>query len=189
MLTLGINTSQAASDLAIIRGDTVLAESLDTVMQGQDERLPALLDQLISQAGVTLSDLNRIAVVTGPGSFTGIRIGVAFARGLALALRIDCVGISSLEAGIDPKDRSRLSAALPAKKRPPDKTWWIQTLNSGIGTDEVTELTESEVGEVVHATPRALWAAQKSASLEASKHPPAPIYARQPDAKPMKPPA
>ena len=56
----------------------------------------ALVDDALAQAGRTLADLSRIAVTVGPGSFTGIRVGVAAARGFALALGIEAVGVTTL---------------------------------------------------------------------------------------------
>ncbi|MEM6901292.1 MAG: tRNA (adenosine(37)-N6)-threonylcarbamoyltransferase complex dimerization subunit type 1 TsaB [Pseudomonadota bacterium] len=187
MLILGINTCLAAADLALVRNGETLATRLDPAPRGHEARLPALLQDLLAEGGCKLADLDRIAVVTGPGSFTGIRIGVAFARGLALALKIDIVGVTSLEAGISPEIEGVIRAALSAQKRPPDRTWWVQTLKEGVGDDLVTEVTENELGEIVEATTSAAWAAQLAKRLVPDQHPPNPTYARVPDAKPMAP--
>ncbi|MEO1476146.1 MAG: tRNA (adenosine(37)-N6)-threonylcarbamoyltransferase complex dimerization subunit type 1 TsaB [Pseudomonadota bacterium] len=187
MLILGINTCLAFTDLALVRDGIEIASHLDDAKRGQDARLPGLLDQMMNEAGVSFPDLDRIVVVTGPGSFTGIRIGVAFVRGLALALKIDVVGLTSLEAGIDPDVKGDVQAALPAQKRPPDRTWWVQSLTGGLGSSPVTEVREDELGAIVETTPKAVWAALKAGSLTPSAHPPSPVYARAPDAKPMAP--
>ncbi|MEM8634781.1 MAG: tRNA (adenosine(37)-N6)-threonylcarbamoyltransferase complex dimerization subunit type 1 TsaB [Pseudomonadota bacterium] len=187
MLILGINTCLAAADLALVRNGETLATRLDTAPRGHEARLPALLEDLLAEGGCKLADLDRIAVVTGPGSFTGIRIGVAFARGLALALKIDIVGVTSLEAGISPGSAGLVKTALPAQKRPPGRTWWVQTLKHGVGNSSVTEVTENELGEIIEATPIAAWAAQLAGNLIPQRHPPNPTYARMPDAKPMSP--
>jgi tRNA threonylcarbamoyl adenosine modification protein YeaZ len=65
---------------------------------GQAERLFPALGELLAKAGVTYADLTRIAVTTGPGSFTGLRIGLSAARGLGLALNLPVLGIPSLFA-------------------------------------------------------------------------------------------
>lgn len=189
MLILAINTAEAACDVAIIQDDAVVLERRETMAQGQDARLPLLIEGLLGEAGFTLKDLTRIAVVTGPGSFTGIRIGVAFARGLALALKIPAVGLTSLEAGAPPAMIGPAKLALAAQKRPPDRTWWTQELQEGLGVTPVIEEPETALDprDLETATPRAAWAGLKAASVDPAAHAPSPVYARAPDAAPMKP--
>ena len=71
---------------------------LEPMEKGQAERLMPLLEELLREAGLGWSDLTRLAVGTGPGNFTGVRISVAAARGLALGLGIPSIGITRLEA-------------------------------------------------------------------------------------------
>lgn len=66
--------------------------------KGHAERLMAVIDAALKRSGSTFADLSGIAVSVGPGSFTGVRVGVATARGLALALKIPAVGVTTLEA-------------------------------------------------------------------------------------------
>ena len=66
--------------------------------KGQGEALLPLLEELLAEGGITWADLTRIGVGTGPGNFTGVRISVAAARGLALGLGIPAVGVTALEA-------------------------------------------------------------------------------------------
>lgn len=66
--------------------------------KGHAEHLMAVIDEALEQAGKTYADLGRIAVSTGPGSFTGVRVAVSAARGFSLALKIPAVGITTLEA-------------------------------------------------------------------------------------------
>lgn len=66
--------------------------------RGQAERLAPMARELLEAAGLTPGDLSAVAVCTGPGNFTGVRIGVAFARGLALSLGIPAVGVTRPEA-------------------------------------------------------------------------------------------
>ncbi len=183
MLILAINTALAACDLAVLREGAVLSERQETMARGQDGRLPILTQNVLEEAGVSLAELDRIAIVTGPGSFTGIRIGVAFARGLALALDIPAIGMTSLEAGLPPTITSPARAVMAAQKRPPDRTWWTQELQHGLGVTDIIEVAEDsfEMGEVEIAAPRALWAGIKAVPLSPNAFKPVPAYARAPE--------
>lgn len=187
MLILAINTCQAACNGAIIRcgesGQTaILADATEQMRRGQDGRLPGFVSDLCDEANADLAQVDRIAVVTGPGSFTGIRIGIAFARGLALALEKPIVGLTSLEAGTNLHGEQLV--ALPAQVRPPDRTFWVQSLMDGLGTGQVREIPEAKLkeSELILSSPSALIAALKARLIEPSSHPAKPVYARAPDA-------
>jgi N6-L-threonylcarbamoyladenine synthase len=77
--------------------DTLVAARSDHLGKGHAERLIPMVDEVLREAGVALSDMTRIAVTTGPGSFTGIRVGVAAARGFALSLGIPAIGVTTLD--------------------------------------------------------------------------------------------
>ena len=189
MLILAINTAEAACDLAVLRDGAALSERRETMARGQDGRLPVLVEEVLADAGTTLGDLDRIAIVTGPGSFTGIRIGVSFARGLSLDLNIPAIGITSLEAGLPPDIIGPARAALAAQKRPPDQTWWTQELQEGLGVTEIIEVpqTSFDMRDVEIAAPRALWAGQKAANQAPTARLPSPAYARAPEIHKPKP--
>jgi len=97
-LILAFDTSAAHCAAALLSGDRVLAEAQEDMARGQAERLMPLVRQVMDRGGTALPDLSAIGVGTGPGNFTGIRISVAAARGLALALGIPAVGVSGLDA-------------------------------------------------------------------------------------------
>ncbi|MGR3343482.1 MAG: tRNA (adenosine(37)-N6)-threonylcarbamoyltransferase complex dimerization subunit type 1 TsaB [Paracoccaceae bacterium] len=97
-LVLAFDTSAAHCAAALLSGDKVLAERVEEMVKGQAERLFPMLEELLSGASVTWPDLTRIGVGVGPGNFTGIRISVASARGLALSLAIPAIGVSTFEA-------------------------------------------------------------------------------------------
>jgi tRNA threonylcarbamoyl adenosine modification protein YeaZ len=82
----------------LLWGDRVLAATTEEMGKGQAERLMPLIADMLGRCGRAPSDLGVIGVGTGPGNFTGIRISVAAARGLALALGVPAVGVSGLEA-------------------------------------------------------------------------------------------
>ena len=98
MILLALDTAGVDCAVAIYdsESDVVLAEVSETIGKGHAERLMTLVDAALDQAGKSLADLGRIAVTIGPGSFTGIRVGVAAARGFALALGIEAVGVTTL---------------------------------------------------------------------------------------------
>ncbi len=80
------------------KGGGVLAGRHEDIATGQAERLVPMLEELLAEAGADWSDLAAIGTGVGPGNFTGVRIAVATARGLALGLSIPAVGVSGLEA-------------------------------------------------------------------------------------------
>jgi len=96
-LILGFDTSAAHCAAALVCGPRVLAKRHEDMPRGQAERLFPLLEDLLSEAASGWADLDGIGVGIGTGNFTGIRLSVSAARGLALSLRIPAIGVSSLE--------------------------------------------------------------------------------------------
>lgn len=94
---LAFDTS-AAHCAAALFCDGQITLKIEAMAKGQAERLVPLLSELLSEQGVTWADLSAVAVGTGPGNFTGVRISVATARGLALGLGIPAIGVTRLEA-------------------------------------------------------------------------------------------
>jgi tRNA threonylcarbamoyl adenosine modification protein YeaZ len=94
---LAFDTSAAHCAAALLwDGGLILRD--EAMDKGQAERLIPLLEEVLAEAGLGWRDLKAIAVGTGPGNFTGVRIAVAAARGLALGLGIPAVGVTRLEA-------------------------------------------------------------------------------------------
>jgi tRNA threonylcarbamoyl adenosine modification protein YeaZ len=102
MLLLAFDTAGAVCAVALARfeagGLQLIYRMEERIGRGHAERLVPMIDAALGSAGVSYANLDRIAVTTGPGSFTGVRVGVAAARGLALALQIPAVGVGSLPA-------------------------------------------------------------------------------------------
>jgi len=97
-LILGFDTSAAHCAAVLLSGDVVLAARHEDMAKGQAERLMPLLEEVLAEGGVDWSDLVALGVGIGPGNFTGVRISVSAARGLALGLGIPAVGVSLLDA-------------------------------------------------------------------------------------------
>jgi tRNA threonylcarbamoyladenosine biosynthesis protein TsaB len=93
MLTLAFDTATGVATTALVRDQRVLGERT-----GRAAEVLADADQLLRAAGVVPRDLDLLAVGVGPGSFTGVRIGLAAARGVALALDLPVAGVSTLDA-------------------------------------------------------------------------------------------
>ena len=121
MRVLAIDTALAACSAAVLDtayGGIVASESLP-MQRGHAEALLPLLQRVMQQAGFGFADIDRIAVTTGPGSFTGLRVGIAAARGIALAAKKPAVGLSTLSAYAAPHiasdERFPVVAAIDAR--------------------------------------------------------------------------
>ena len=98
MKILAFDTSSTALSVALLEEEKLVAETTVTVKKNHSISLMPTIDFLVAQAGWQPSDLERIVVAQGPGSYTGLRVAVATAKTLAYALDIDLVGVSSLQA-------------------------------------------------------------------------------------------
>jgi len=103
MRLLAIDTALAACSAAIFDFDKgILASESLPMTRGHAEALIPLIGRVVETAGIDYATLDRIAVTVGPGSFTGLRVGVAAARGIALAAGKPCVGVTTLRALASP---------------------------------------------------------------------------------------
>ena len=98
MKILAFETSAKAASVALLDGDKLLGESYQNTGLTHSQTLMVMAEDLLKQCGKTVADLTAVAVAEGPGSFTGVRIGVAAAKGLAWGRELPCYGISTLEA-------------------------------------------------------------------------------------------
>ena len=98
MLILAFETSAKAASVALLEGSKLLAESYQNTGMTHSQTLMVMAEDLLKQCGKTASDVDAVAVAEGPGSFTGVRIGVAAAKGFAWGREIPCYGVSTLEA-------------------------------------------------------------------------------------------
>ncbi|MBV9997068.1 MAG: tRNA (adenosine(37)-N6)-threonylcarbamoyltransferase complex dimerization subunit type 1 TsaB [Caulobacteraceae bacterium] len=97
-MLLVVDTCLGACQVAVLRDGRPLAARSEPMQRGHQERLAPMTAEAMAEAGTPFSALRRIAVTLGPGSFTGIRVGLAFALGLRLAAGAEIAGIGALEA-------------------------------------------------------------------------------------------
>jgi tRNA threonylcarbamoyladenosine biosynthesis protein TsaB len=117
MIVLGLDTALAACSVAVTRDDDVLAAVREPMLRGHQERLAPMVEAVMAAAGLPFAALDRVGVTVGPGSFTGLRVGLAFAKGLGLALGKPCVGAGTLEALAASEPGPGLTAAVIDARR------------------------------------------------------------------------
>ncbi len=98
MKILSIDTSTVTCTVGLVDGNDVVAETVDNSGQTHARHIMAMLDETLSQANISLEDIDGFGVITGPGTFTGLRIGISTVQGLAYALSKPIAGITSLDA-------------------------------------------------------------------------------------------
>ncbi|WP_137699704.1 tRNA (adenosine(37)-N6)-threonylcarbamoyltransferase complex dimerization subunit type 1 TsaB [Marimonas lutisalis] len=179
---LGFDTSAAHCAAALLCGEQIIASRAAEMGRGQAEHLFPMLEAVLADGGKSWSDLHAIGVGIGPGNFTGIRISVAAARGLALALGIPARGINSFDATqIDYDDP--IVAIVPA---PRDQFYARLAGKPGqlVGKAELAEYAQP-----VLPPPAPGLLARNIARLASQGHgiiPPAPLYIRPADAAPSR---
>ena len=189
-VVLAIDTAAPRLQLAVL-GD---ADRLETLVEdmptGQAERLFPALAELLARGGVTYHDLTRVAVTTGPGSFTGLRIGLSAARGLGLALNIPVLGIPSLLALSLVAQCDAIAVLLDARR---DEAYFQTFSGPGIpiGQPQLLPIDKARArvprGADLHTTPFVDIAAlaRFAATAQPELYPPEATYIRDADAKPQ----
>lgn len=115
LLTLGVDTSTERRSVALLRGGRVLAESSNGLREGGSANLLADIDRVLAAAGVKLKEVGLYAAAVGPGSFTGLRAGLATVKGLALTTGRPAVGVQTLHAlAYCVRPAERVVALIPA---------------------------------------------------------------------------
>lgn len=118
MKILAFDSSAKSASVAILDGEKIIAESFENEGRTHSKTLLAMFEKIVNEHKINVKDVDLIAVTNGPGSYTGVRIGVSVAQGLALAWSVKCVGVSSLEAlaqNIDNTDKSLICAVMDAR--------------------------------------------------------------------------
>jgi tRNA threonylcarbamoyladenosine biosynthesis protein TsaB len=205
MLVLAFDTALETCSAAITADGRTLAARSEPMARGHQERLAPLVEEVAREAGVAFTELDRIGVTRGPGSFTGLRVGLAFAKGLGFALGRPVVGIGVLEA-LAAGAPGVTAAVIDARR----SQVYVQAFRAGAAVTEPEALSiESALGQLGPLSPtrlvgpgaRLLAAAFPEAELvesagvdptvlarftAAAAEPlpaPEPLYLRAPDAK------
>ena len=130
IVTLAIETATSVCAVAVLEGDHLLTEVSAVTRHRHNEELPAIVDRALQGAGVAVKQIGLVAVSIGPGSFTGLRVGLSFAKGLALGIGAPVVPVGTLDA-----------LALNLKT-------WIDGKNSSLQPDDrLCPLTVARKGE------------------------------------------
>ena len=98
MLILAFETSAKAASVALLDETRLLGEAYQNTGMTHSQTLLVMAEDLLKQCGKTVQDMTAVAVAAGPGSFTGVRIGVAAAKGFSWGAELPCYGVSTLEA-------------------------------------------------------------------------------------------
>jgi tRNA threonylcarbamoyladenosine biosynthesis protein TsaB len=206
MIVLGLDTCLNACSVAVIEDGRVLAQVSETMARGHQERLAPMAQRAMAEAGRPFDKLSRVAVTVGPGSFTGLRVGLAFAKGLGAALSIPVIGISTLDA-LAAQEPGLVFAVLDARR---DQVYLQgfedghalmapDVLPLGVAAARLLELSASRAMTLVGSGGPLLADAAPGARLVPAEgadaaivaqlgatrdpRPPRPLYLRAPDAK------
>ena len=207
MRILGVDTALGACSAAVIDGGKVLAHRFEEMARGHAEALAPMVEGTMRDAGVAFGALDLLAVTTGPGTFTGQRVGLAFMRGLKVALKKPLTGITTLEAMAFATGAERCAAIHDAKRDeaylllwdkgeivlPPTVMPFQEALARvrGFGACALCGTGAAAAGAALGQDfplseirqPDALWVARLAITRPVSDFPPAPLYLRAPDAR------
>jgi tRNA threonylcarbamoyl adenosine modification protein YeaZ len=192
LLTLGLDTTGKACSAALVDEGRIIAQRSESIGRGHAERLAPLVQEMIYQAGRNVSDISRVGVCTGPGSFTGQRVALSFAKGFALPRKLPVIGLSSLEIWAreaDPEQNQFIVSIADVRRGELCWAAWekghleiapvthkieeAEVLIEALNPDQI--LRDKPISTVILA-----WLAQHETPQSAAARP---LYSRGPDAK------
>ena len=146
-MLLALDTSSQVLGVALYDGDRVVYEAVWSSNNYHTVELAPTIAESLARAGCQADELQAVAVALGPGSFTSLRVGIAFAKGLALANRLPLIGIPTLDvvASAQPVRDIALVAVLHAGRRRLAAGWYHVISGAWHATGEVTVLTPAEL--------------------------------------------
>ena len=118
MTVLGIETATTVTAVGVVRDGEILADAFELTTAGHAGQLPELVNRALAEAGVGLDEVDGLAVSVGPGSFTGLRVGLSFAKGLAFSGDCPLVGVATLDAlaSLAPERYGAVATMLDARR-------------------------------------------------------------------------
>ena len=211
MRILAVDTALGGCSVALLEDEKILVHIFEAMDRGHAERLAPMADEAMKQAGVDFLALDRLAVTTGPGTFTGQRVGLAFMRGLRLALKKPLIGITTLEAiaaaAQDETGQQKAAVIHDARREEAylllrngdvavhepvvlpfrDAIESIRAFGpcavAGTGAQSATEALGTDFTLSAVRQPDALWVAHLAQRAAVPTEAPGPLYLRAPDAK------
>jgi len=204
---LAVDTALGACSVAVLEGGAILAHQFLEMTRGHAEALAPMVDETMRRSGIAFGALDCLAVTTGPGTFTGQRVGLAFMRGLRVALKKPLIGVTTLEAMAAATKADRAAAIHDAKRDEAYLSLWengaailepvvmpfadavarIRAFGKcalcGTGAPKAGEELGAGFALTDIRQPDALWVARLAMARPVPELPPAPLYLRAPDAK------
>lgn len=211
VMLLAVDTALGACSVALLEGDRIRAHIFEIMERGHAERLAPMVEEAMKAANTGFATLTRLAVTTGPGTFTGQRVGLAFMRGLRLGLQVPLIGVTSLEAmaaaAMAGTGKSRAAAIHDARRaeaylllkdgetivQPPVVLPFAEAVScikafgacavAGTGAAQACERLGGGFALSPIRQPDALWVGRLARAMPAPDDVPGPLYLRAPDAK------
>ena len=192
MIALALDTTGRACTAALVSEGGLIARRRDEIGRGHDAHLAPMVADMFKGVGLTMGDISRIAVCTGPGSFTGQRVGLSFARGLALPRKIPVLGFSCFDvwaAQHDPECARNILTVADVRR---GQLCWAYYEKGRIKTAPRTDDVEAaelafkalsphqHIKDIAISGPVLGWLGLDRPPAD---YPAAPLYSRPPDAK------
>jgi len=206
MRVLAVDTALGACSCAVLDDARVLSHRFIVMDRGHAEALAPMVEEAVRESGVAFSEFDRLAATIGPGTFTGQRVGLAFMRGMRIALKRPLIGITTLEAmAHEAMAETGMAHAASLHDAKRDEVYLELVPGDGariLSFDDAIALLAKEgkfalagtaaprAAEMLkHTTlstvrqPDALWVARLASAKEPRAEAPKPLYLRPPDAK------
>lgn len=192
MIILGIDTTAKHCTAAIVDNVRVLSSRSEPMGRGHAERLAPMVQEVLKSANLSVSDIDKIVVCTGPGSFTGLRVALAFAKGFALPRKIPVVGVNALKVWAQESDAAQTQKIVCISDVRRGQLCWSAFDKGVCIQDPITETTVSAWANIAKLSPDKIIEdhsvngailAWIGTDLSPKSAPALPLYSRPPDAK------